>query len=799
MKKFKTEIQIIVLMIGIVVAVVFSGNLVYQSLSGIVRSIHQEARPDLKLLLIKDIASNLNEIENTIRLFSLSGDNAFLRPQKKLNAAIQEQLTALNEYAIPGSTDKIHIDSIQLLAKRKILVWNALRQLYQSKGDAHQSFTKLYTKIDSTIIQPDTIKFVKEERKSFFKRVFGKRDTTTRRPVIIDKSKEKEIIKQEIAGIEKQLTDQSLQFKTREKILLKQNIQVTEVLNKQILRLETSEQNRLEVKILEADAMAEKTYKRLAIFIITAVLLLIIALFLIIRNIQKNQLVQQALKKARTEAENLARAKEIFVATVSHEMRTPVNAIFGLTEQMLQKAIPNESKSDLEIVHKSAKHLITLVNDTLDFSKIEAQKLKIEQIDFLPDEIVQEVFTLHQYSAQTKGIELKIINQTDKNLVLKGDAVRLKQILINLITNAIKFTKKGSITLQISSETSSEENCLLKLEVSDTGIGISKADQTKIFEEFVQLDTDLTQKQRGTGLGLAIVKKLTDLQNGKIEVESIPGKGTRFIIRIPYLKGNPDGIPTKPEIQLKIPVSFSRLNFLIVDDEEYNRYLMKNILNKWGVQFTEAHNGQEAVELVLKNQFDLILMDIRMPVMNGYEAAMQIRNERPESKIIALTATNKPDEEQKNNRSGIHTFLQKPFSEQALFDAVLNLLPLENNIPEHENSPAVDLEELEKMTDGDPVFFAEMVRIFIRSSENGLAAIQENFQSGNRIGMVEAAHKLAAPAKHMHATNLYANLKKLENESESIDDMQEIKQLIDQIEKEIGQINRFLNEKLDEK
>ena len=216
--------------------------------------------------------------------------------------------------------------------------------------------------------------------------------------------------------------------------------------------LETREQNRLKTKTIEVDSMATQTYQRMAIFTIAAVILLIIILILFFQNLRKNRTYQQVLKKAKAEAESLAKAKEMFVATVSHEMRTPVNAIYGLTEQMLQKTDSNEMIADLNVVHKSAEHLIALVNDTLDFSKIESQKLKIEQIDFLPDEIIKEVHTLHKDSAQKEGIELIIRNNTDKNLALLGDPIRLKQILINLITNAIKFTNQGQIRLTVSGE-----------------------------------------------------------------------------------------------------------------------------------------------------------------------------------------------------------------------------------------------------------------------------------------------------------------------------------------------------------
>ena len=798
MKRLKIEIQVILLTICIAVAVIISGFLAYQSLSEIVETIHKEARPDFKLLLIKDIAADLNEVENTIRLYSLTGDASFLRPYQQLGDSIQEKLNMLAGYALPGSVEFSHIDSISLLANRKLLIWDEIRTLHHSKTDAHNSFTELYSKIDTAIIQPDTIRFKPEEKKGFFKRVFGKKDTTTRQPVIIDKTKEKEIIKNEIAGIEQQITSQTKRIQTKEMVLLQKNIQLTQALNRHINSLESSEQERLETKTLEADSMAAQTFRRMAIFTITAVILLIIILILFFRNLQKNRTYQQVLRKAKAEAESLAKAKEMFVATVSHEMRTPVNAIYGLTEQMLQKPNSVEMASDLKVVHKSAEHLIALVNDTLDFSKIESQKLKIEQIDFLPDEILAEVYTLHKVSAQKKGIELIINNRTDKNLVLQGDPIRLKQILINLITNAIKFTNQGQIILAVSGEENPAQNYLLHIEVSDTGIGISKEDLHLIFDEFVQLDTDLTLKQRGAGLGLSIVKKLILLQDGKIDVNSALGKGTRFTIQIPYQKGNPDNLPKEKTEQLSIPAWFQKLHFLIVDDEEFNLYLIKNILNTWGVPFTEASNGEEAVELVVKNEYDLILMDIRMPIMDGYEATRLILQHRPSAKIIALTATTKSADIQKIELAGMHAFLQKPFAASDLLNTILKLLLKESGetiLKITAKDAAIDLDELERMSGGDTAFLNEMLGIFIRSSEEAVISFQQNFQNSDWATVAETAHKLAAPAKHLKATTLYNHLKKLETSAENLNP-DEIKALIDSITMEINNINSILKQKL---
>ena len=787
MKKLKIEIQVILLTICIAVVVIVSGYLAYQSLSKIVDTIHKEARPDLKLLLIKDIAADLNEVENTIRLYSLTSDTSFLHPYRQLGADIQEKLYKLANDAIPGSSEILHIDSIGQLANRKLLIWDEIRALHHSKTDAHNTFSQLYSRIDTAIIQPDTIRFKPEEQKGFFKRVFSKKDTTTRRPVIIDKTREKEIIKKEIAGIEQQISSQTRRLQTKEMVLLEKNIQLTQKLNQHIASLENSEQKRLETKTQEADFMAAQTFRRMAIILLAPLLLAPILFF---RNLRQNQTYQQVLKKAKAEAESLAKAKEMFVATVSHEMRTPVNAIYGLSEQMLQKTNSDEMTADLNVVHKSAEHLIALVNDTLDFSKIESQKMKIEQIDFLPEEILTEVYTLHKDSAQKKGIQLIVNNNTNRNLVLQGDPIRLKQILINLITNAIKFTNHGQITLSVSGREIPEQIYLLQIEVSDTGIGIPKEDLHLIFDEFVQLDTVLTQKQRGAGLGLSIVKKLIDLQNGKIEVESTVGKGTLFTLQIPYQKGDQERIKKQTVEQLVILPWFQNLHFLIIDDEEYNLYLIKNILNSWGVTFTEAHNGREAVELAEINHFDIILMDIRMPVMDGYEATKLILQHRQSSKIIALTATTKSADIQKIEMAGMHAFLQKPFTESALYSTIMKLLADKSQETISENN-TIDLDELQQISGGDTAFFNEMLRIFIRSSEEAI----KSFQGSDWNSMAETAHKLAAPAKHLQATSLYNHLKKLENMTD-YSNPDEIKKLIALIELEINRINSILKQKL---
>lgn len=797
MRFFRTEIQVIILSICIGTVVIVSGDMAYKSLSQIVDTIHKEARPDLKLLTIKDITTDLNQVENSIRLYSLTGNGSFLRSYRLLGDSIQKKLKLLSELAIPGSEEITHIDSISKLTKRKLIVWDQIRSLHRTKANTHKSFTELYSKIDTVYIQPDTIRFKPEPKKSFFKRLFGKRDTTTKRPIIIDKKKDKEIIKKEIAGIEEQINTEAKNLQSRETDLFKQNIRITKMLNRNILALENIEQKHLEMKTQEADSLAAQTYGRMKFFTIAAVILLILTLILIFRNLQKNRAYQRALNKAKTEAENLTKAKEMFVATVSHEMRTPINAIYGLTGQMLRKTEDKREVNDLQIVHRSAEHLIALVNDTLDFSKIESQKMKIEQIEFSPVEILSEIYILHKDQAQNKGIDLLIKKQIPEDVILIGDPIRLKQILINLITNAIKFTSYGQVSLFISGNETNKGIFALHIEVSDSGIGISKEDLPLIFEEFVQLGTDLKQKQRGAGLGLSIVKKLVLLHNGKIDVQSTLGKGTAFIIDIPYKTGHSNYLKSPQNLQLEIPQWFCKLHFLVVDDEEFNRYLIRNILTSWGISFTEAVNGQEAVALARQNKYDLILMDIRMPVMDGYEAAEFILKSNPEAKIIALTASSKSSEIQRIKNAGMNVFLQKPFKEDHLVGIIKEQIPEKTVAKEEQtNVPAkFSLNELERISAGDEAFFKEMIQIFIKSSEDALSKFQSNMHTNNLPFVAETAHKLAAPAKHMKAETLYKNLKQLETQIGSMSE-NEIELLVNEISTEIKQINVTLRERL---
>ena len=801
MKKIGVEIQVTLLAIFILVAVVLSGQLVYESLSQIVNSIHKEARPDMKLMLIKKVVSDLTEVENTVRLYTLSNDDRFFRPYQELRKSIDDKSTSLKDYLVSDEQTKIYIDSLQLLTLQKLVIWDDILNLHISKADASTSFEEYYEKLDTTTIEKDTIYFEEPvKQKGIFKRIFGKKKEAPK-PIIVDNSQEREKIREDVAAIEQKITKNTQQIAARETALLKRNIHISGLLRELIQKLENIEQRNLRHKTQEADRLASVTYKRLGLFIIAAVVLMLLVLLIFFRDLRKSRKYQRVLKEAKTEAEKLARAKELFVATVSHEMRTPINAIHGLTEQILNRKHDKKTQKDIEVINKSAVHLTTLVNDTFDFSKIENQKLQLEPVDFSLDELLDDVIVYNKRNALEKGIRLILDRSNTAGKVLFADPVRLKQILINLLTNAIKFTDEGKVTLKASCDDYAN-SVTLNVDVIDTGIGIASGSLQLIFKDFVQLETNITKKAKGTGLGLYIVKRLTDLLGGQIHVESEKSVGTTFKLSIPFPLGDASNIRSlKPE--LIISDKLKAMQILIVDDEEFNRHLLKNILNNWGLKYDEVENGKEAVDQSQLKQYDLILMDIRMPEMNGFEAVQLLRGQEYSAKIIALTADKDDGNFKKYEEAGFDNYLHKPFSENELHKKINDSLALgselnvtDENVLNVEES--IRLEDLERMSNGDDSFLKEMIEIFISSSTNNLSLIEACIHENDWAELAEIAHKMAAPAKHMNVMPLYDRVKKIEQLAEDAKDIDELKSQLTFLNRDVSAVNNHLGKLLKE-
>jgi len=396
------------------------------------------------------------------------------------------------------------------------------------------------------------------------------------------------------------------------------------------------------------------------------------------------EIQNEALVQAKEQAINSAQIKEQFLANMSHEVRTPMNAIVGMTNLLLDTTVDGEQSEYLRHIKTSADNLLVIINDILDFSKIEAGKIEFEAIPFSLYDSFENLRRTFNFKLKEKNLYLNIKKNNDVPDYFIGDQIRLNQVLLNLIGNAIKFTDKGGITVKVEKDSETPENIVLNFKVQDTGIGIPKDKLDYIFLSFNQATSETNRKYGGTGLGLTISKQLIELQNGKIWVESETGKGSSFFFTIPFLKTNP---PNLNEIQnLKFDNStqvskeiIQEANILIIEDNQLNLLLATTILKKHSFNnIHTAENGQTAVEMIKKFDYDVILMDLHMPVMDGYEATKFIRSNMSEKKrlipIIALTAAAIKGEKEKCMEAGMNDYISKPFKSNELVEKICNFL-----------------------------------------------------------------------------------------------------------------------------
>ncbi|MES9903125.1 MAG: ATP-binding protein [Sedimenticola sp.] len=400
-----------------------------------------------------------------------------------------------------------------------------------------------------------------------------------------------------------------------------------------------------------------------------------------IQDISSLKEKEEELQRAKEAAENASKAKSLFLANMSHELRTPLNAVLGFSELMsLDRGLNSEHKSNLDIIHRSGKHLLQLINDVLDMSKIEAGKTDLEVEDIDLGVLLRDVTDMVRVRAVQKGLQLLLDQTSDFPRFVRGDGPKIRQILINLLSNAVKFTDQGGVTLRLETQNRNPDWITLRGEVQDTGRGIEPVDIERIFQPFEQLTSAIEQK--GTGLGLAITRQFTELMGGKVSAASRPGKGSTFYFSIRVEPGNPDQIHPVEEkeagkvIGLEDPSQEWRI--LIAEDQLENQLLLQQLLEKAGFQVCIAKDGVETVKLFEEWHPHFIWMDRRMPRMDGLEATIKIHGlpGGKEVKIAALTASVFKEQKDELMGAGSDDFVRKPYRSKEIFDCMAQHLDL---------------------------------------------------------------------------------------------------------------------------
>ncbi len=658
-----------------VIVITAAAVLTFFSLQRITFNMEEVSRPDARLAETHQILSDIAEAESSVRAYSISKNEEYLEPYFRFVSTIEQRVDSLRSSGFTSKQELQEIDVLDSLIDEKFVVFSEFVDIKNSEklkltlGDIAQ-------KLEAS--PPKGRSRFREKIRSLLGKEPAKEE--------ISSSMNNKELKEAIA-VAGERNDKALALLSeRELLLLQKDENIMKGIRGVIVSIDAQERLTATEKLKEAYRTSERAAAIIVSISIVSGLMMIALVVFIFADISRSIRYRKELEESRDRAEQLAKVKEEFLANMSHEIRTPLNAIIGFSDQLQHTQLNGEQNGYLEAVRRSSEHLLKVVNDILDFSKIEAGKLKMESTGFRMKDVAGEVISTMRGAAEKKKLELGYTVEEDlQDVVLIGDPFRIRQVLLNLVNNGIKFTQRGKVWIHCSATDESSGGKLLRFDVSDSGIGIAHDKIDSIFEEFTQADSRITRKFGGTGLGLAICRKLAELQGGAIRVRSNPGQGSVFSFLLPCGLGSITDLPgnKKDKVPFNISKSAETRTVLVVDDDEMNRLLARTILNKYNLSSKEAVDGKQAVEMAEREHFDLILADIQMPEMSGIDLAKHIRALPDRKKaglpIIALTANIVKEDISKYLQAGMDDYILKPFREEEFTQKVFRAMKIDKN------------------------------------------------------------------------------------------------------------------------
>jgi signal transduction histidine kinase/response regulator of citrate/malate metabolism len=701
----------------------------YKNVEAMTKTMAQLQQPDNRLSELKQLVLSANTAESYVRSFAITRKKKYLDNYYVQVNAIDSQSIQLKKLF---KNEEHQVDTLTNLIAQKFEIYEKLIDLRYTQL-INEAVDKISGKVKDI---PETVVDTIAERSGFFKRLFGSAKRIKQMELkahLLDSLNSLQAEK--LKSIRRAVYDaQSNEIKTisdlsdGELMLLEKDRILKEQLQQQITFLEEKIVKTNAEKSQEAIRATSKKMETMMLITVVSSVMILLLTILILWDIGRANRYKTQLEAARIKSDQLAKFKEDFLATMSHEIRTPLSALTGFSKKLLQTNTSGEQKQYIKIINSAGDHLLNIVNDVLDLSRIETGKLKFENEPFSIYKTIQETHQLLHQKAMDKAIAFTLDVDAVKYDVVMGDAMRLKQILLNVCGNALKFTEKGFVHLSVTKA----ENNHYVFKITDTGVGIPDEKLADIFNPYEQAN-NIEKNYGGTGLGLAITRKMVEILKGSIHIVSAIGKGTTITIQLAYdTATNP---PLEEEITSTHPSTLNGYKILLTEDDFLNRELAKTALQTAGASVIIAENGQQAIEKLLLENPDALLMDIQMPVMNGRQATLFIRENISDTiPIIGITANLMNDAKSDCLAAGMHEVILKPFDLKSLTNLLLPLLKAHNeNKTQHESLFSFSLDNLFKTSNGKVDFVIKMLKIFISSNSSLLektirCAEEKNYQ-----------------------------------------------------------------------